>query len=73
MTPHNKYPRPCHNTVKIRAVKGENFGFSLYSIYLVPLGVEITPPGSIFCIYVIIFELRLDKTGETCGLFANCG
>ncbi len=44
MTPHNKYPRPCHNTVKIRAVKGENFGFSLYSIYLVPLGVEITPP-----------------------------
>ena len=44
MMPHNKYPRPCHNTVKIRAVKGENFGFSLYSIYLVPLGVEINPP-----------------------------
>ena len=44
MMPHNKYPRPCHNTVMIRAVKGKNFGFSLYSIYLVPLGVEITPP-----------------------------
>lgn len=62
MMPHNKYPRPCHNTVKIRAVKGENFGFSLYSIYLVPLGVEITPP-------VLPNVIKLRKT----GLYRNCG
>ena len=35
-----KAPGSCRNTVKIRAVEGQNFDFSLYSSYL-SLVIEI--------------------------------